>query len=164
MSTRHAASEPHGPESPSLGLGRRSRAFRGKTSAARVVGRYCIVVHASEAPMDDEWAQLLEVQLGALSDGAIRVLVATDGGAPNASQRALLTSRAAGLKMIVAVLTPSVIARAAAVAIRLFQPDIRILPRHEVEKALDHLDVLERDRPALRSALQEMRSELQGPR
>jgi len=114
--------------------------------------------------MDDEWGQLLEVQLGALSDGAIRVLVATDGGAPNASQRALLTSRAAGLKMIVAVLTPSVIARAAAVAIRLFQPDIRILPRHEVEKALDHLDVLERDRPALRSALQEMRSELQGPR
>jgi hypothetical protein len=124
------------------------------------VGRYCIVVHGTNPPAPDEWAELVEVQIGTPTDGVVRLLIVSDGGAPDASQRAMLNARARGLKMIAAVLTPSVIARAAALAIRLFHPEVRILPRHELVKALDHLDAPERDRVQLRNSLEEMQRDL----
>jgi hypothetical protein len=136
------------------------KAFQGKTCAARVVGRYCIIVHSKEAPSEEEWKQLVDVQMSAPNDGAIRLLVWSDGGAPNASQRAALTVRAAGLRMIAAVLTPSIIARAAATAIRLLQPDVRILSPNALDKAFEFLDVPQRERAQLTSSLHDVRNQL----
>jgi hypothetical protein len=140
------------------------RAYLGKTCAARVVGRYAVVVHGADPPSEEEWAQLVDIQTSAPNEGAVRVLVWTDGGAPNAAQRSVLTARASGTRMISAILTPSVLARAAAIAIRLLQPDMRILAPHDVERALDHLEVPERERTHLKGAINEMRGELQRPR
>jgi hypothetical protein len=63
--------------------------------------------------------------------------------------------------MIAAVLTPSVLARAAAMAIRWFQPNVLILAPHELEKGMDHIGVSETDRELVRSSLRDMRATLQ---
>ena len=115
-------------------------------------------VHASEAPSDAEWEALLGLFRLAAEEGVeLRTLVYTEGGAPNARQRALLNDVLAGLKPRVAVLTPSAAARAIGVAISWFNPDLRVFAGDELSRALDHLDVNQGERRILTQALTELR-------
>jgi len=117
-----------------------------------------VFVHATEPPTDSEWEALLDLfRLAAQEGGRLRTLVYTEGGAPNARQRAHLNEVLAGLKPRVAILTPSAAARAVGVAISWFNPDLRVFAGDELSRALDHLDVNQGERRILTQALTELR-------
>ena len=89
--------------------------------------------------------------------GDLRVLVHSEGGAPNARQRAVLNEVLAGIKPRVAVLTPSATARAVGVALSWFNPDFRVFASDELGGAFDHLDANQGERRILTQALTELR-------
>ena len=131
--------------------------MRTRNASGRWLGEFLVFVHASEAPSDAEWEELLSLFRAASEEGRLRVLVYTEGGAPNARQRALLNEILAGLKPRVAVLTTSAAARAVGVAISWFNPDLRVFAGDELGRGLDHLDVNQGERRILTQALKELR-------
>src|SRR5687767_3375736 len=94
--------------------------IRSDTMVVGFVGRYVVFVHGKAAPGDDEWEQSLSFYREAPDARQVRALVYTEGGAPNAAQRAKLNAVLGGRKLPIAVLTTSSIARAAGTAISWF--------------------------------------------
>jgi hypothetical protein len=133
--------------------------LRTSSIASEVVGDHVVVVHAVDAPTDEEWRQNVALQTSLPPDRA-RVLVWTDGGAPNAKQRALLNAALKGGQPLTAVLTPSKAGQAVGVAISWFNPRLRIFAPTEIELALDHLNILGSDRWVLKDTLARLRQEL----
>ena len=87
---------------------------------------------------------------------AFRVLVYTTGGAPTASQRAELVG-ALPAKPRLAILTESVIARIAAKAVSLFVPELRVFGAHQLDAALDYLELIGSERAGARATLESLR-------
>src|SRR5262245_9604322 len=94
------------------------------------------------------------------SPQAMRYLVYTEGGAPDALQRAELNQILSGGRPRIAILTRSVIARVAARAISLLANELRVFDVHQLDAALTHLQLNETDKGSARRALTELRSEL----
>ena len=130
-----------------------------KSVVWRVVGDVFVCVHTAEAPTDAEWEQVLTgLRAPMQSNGGI--LVFTEGGAPNARQRARLNELLAGRKVPVSVITPSAVARAVATAITWFNPTLHVFAPDDMDGALDHLSAKSAERPLLRHALIELRAEI----
>jgi hypothetical protein len=120
-----------------------------------------VFAHGKEAPTDGEWDALLDLfRIAAEESGALRVLVYTEGGAPNARQRSALNDVLAGSKPRVVLLTPSAAARAVGVAISWFNPQLKVYPGDELSRALDHLGVNQGERKILTQALTELRMQV----
>jgi hypothetical protein len=128
-----------------------------RSFASRRVREIVVFVLSRQAPTDAEWDEMLVIYRQLARPTLPCALVYTAGGAPNAKQRASL--RDVGSARI-AVLTASAVARAAGVAVSWFNPEIRIYGPHDVEKALNHLDVPEAERRELRQALAELQRAL----
>ena len=121
---------------------------------------YFVVVHTTTPPSDNEWNEVL-AEFRKFDDlKRARIFVYTEGGAPNARQRALLNQVMATAKPPVAVLTSSSLARAAGTAISWFNPAIRLFAPDDAESALDHLAAAGVDRVRLRKALHELKAKL----
>lgn len=126
----------------------------------RVSGRFIVFVHGSDNPNDEEWSASMKALAELCHEPGAACLVYTDGGAPNAAQRAEL-KRATGERGVrIAVLTPSAAARAVGVAVRWFHPELRMFEPDAVDAALDHLSASSEERVVLRVALRELRQEL----
>ena len=133
---------------------------RSKNMTRKVVGHILVFVHGSEAPSDAEWDEAL-VLFRAVPDVArIRVLVFSNGGAPDARQRARLHTALGKTKATIAVVTPSALARAAGTAIAWFVPGLRVFEPDDIERAFDHLDAAHAERPVLTRVLAELRREM----
>lgn len=128
--------------------------------AMRFVGSYFVCVHSNLAPTNTEWAEVLRVLRNHPDLGSLRILVYTDGGAPNAAQRSDLSSLLANRNIPIAVITTSVIARAAGTALTWLNPGFRVFPPTEFDKALDHLGATGMDKRTLRDSVEELRREL----
>jgi hypothetical protein len=129
-----------------------------RTACGRWIGGLLVFAHSREAPSDTEWEELLALfRFAAEQGGRVRALVYTDGGAPNARQRARLNALLAGIKPRVALLTASAAARAIGVAVSWFNPEVRIFAGDEIGPALDHLSVNHGERRILTQALSELR-------
>lgn len=133
---------------------------RTRTAAWRAVGNFVVFVHTKSSPTDAEWDQILGLFRNLPEIRKVRVLVYTQGGAPDPKQRAKLSQLLSMIKPPVAVLTPSPLARAAGVAISWFLPSLRVFDADGLDAALDHLDAPEAERIGLKSALVELRREL----
>lgn len=125
-----------------------------------LVGDYLVFVHTAVAPTDDEWKELLTKLRVARDKRRVRVLVYTQGGAPNARQRALLNQAVEHVQPPIAVVTHSNTARAAGTAIGWFNPRIKVFDPSEQERAFDHLDANSAERKLLSLALRELRAEI----
>lgn len=125
--------------------------------AVRVSGSCLVFVHGTVPPTDAEWDRAMELyrRVG-IARG--RMLVWTEGAAPNAAQRAKLGKVAGEAKPPIAVLTDSALARAAGTAISWFNPQLRAFPRTSIEPALDHLGLSGKERDDARTALAELRA------
>jgi hypothetical protein len=133
-----------------------------KSVAWRQVGRLFVVVHSETSPTDVEWdAQIRTFTAGR---GPIRILVHTEGGAPNAAQRGRLTALLKGRDLAVAVLTNSALARAAGVALRWIRPQLRLFAPSEIERALDYVGSAGQERADVRAALDDLKAKLNPPR
>lgn len=135
------------------------KSLRTSSLATEVVGDHVVVVHAVDAPTDEEWRQTVVLQTS-LPPDRVRVLVWSDGGAPNAKQRAVLNAALRGGQPLTAVLTPSQVAQAVGIAISWFNPRLQIFAPTEVELALDYLNILGSDRWVLKDTLARLRREL----
>jgi len=130
----------------------------------RVSGNFVICVHGSLAPSQAEWNQVLELYRRHPNISQLKTLVWTDGGAPNAAQRSELTAALAGGKsMPIAVITASVLARAAGTALTWLNPGFRLFGPNDFDRALDHLGAGGVERRALRELVEGMRRELSSP-
>jgi hypothetical protein len=130
--------------------------------SARIVGGYAVFVHSNRAPTDPEWEQALELHRQGGGAVVLPTLVYTDGGAPNATQRVRLNSLVTTSKPRVAVMTPSVLARAAGAALALINSNTRVFGPDQVDRALDHVGARGTTRDLLRRTLEELRIDLKG--
>ena len=121
-------------------------------------GPFVVIVHGREQPTDAAWEASLEVVRSMSSLDRVRVLVYSAGGAPNGRQRAALNKITSSLKMRIAVLTDSVIARAVRFALRWFDAQVQIFPPEEIEAALTHVEAMGQYRAMLRSTVVELRA------
>jgi hypothetical protein len=120
--------------------------------AVRLRGNLVVMAHGPNPPADDEWAAMLE-QVGPLQMDRVKVLVCSFGGAPNTLQRGSLRDVMGEAKPHIALLTTSVMARAAGVAIAWFQPHFKALAIDNLEAAYEHLQVPAADRPWVKASL-----------
>ncbi|MEO8184430.1 MAG: hypothetical protein ABI895_36945 [Deltaproteobacteria bacterium] len=133
--------------------------MRSKSLCARKLGNVVVFVHGSRAPTDSEWESVLDYYRQAPDASRLRALVYTEGGAPDAKQRARLVELGHAQARI-AVLTTSALARAAGIAVSWFIPHLRLFKPSEVERALDHLETTTTERVELRQTLAELRREI----
>jgi hypothetical protein len=131
-----------------------------KSYAARKVGNTVVYVHADLPPTDAEWEAGIAVFKDAPDPSRLSAIVYTEGGAPNAAQRARLNAVLGAAKVRIGVLTSSAAARAAGVAVRWFNPELSIFGPEDVEAALDHIRVPAEQRNDVKRALTELKSEL----
>ena len=133
------------------------------TCAVEMVGDFVVVAQATESPGDEEWRRNIALQTSIPAE-RVRVLVWTDGGAPNAKQRAALAAALKGTQPLSAVVTPpSSIARAVGTAIRWFNPQLGVFSHEDIEAALNHLGVQGLDRQRLVDTVYRLRAELVAP-
>jgi hypothetical protein len=108
-----------------------------------------VTLHTASDPLADEWARYL-VDLAELAKTGpgdmsnIRNFIVTDGGAPNAGQRALLADALGGLSIKVAVVTNSLsnpLKRGLATAMTWLNPAFMAFSLEKWRGALQHLDL-----------------------
>jgi hypothetical protein len=125
-----------------------------------MVNHYCVLVHATQSPSDREWELVLAFFRDAEDLNTMKVLVYTDGAAPNAKQRARLNAIVGSNRPRMAVLTPSAFARTIGTAISWFHPGFRVFGPNDLDSAFNHLGAPPPDQVLLRVALNELRTEL----
>jgi hypothetical protein len=132
----------------------------GQTFAARFEANYSVVVHSDRQPTQADWNRLLQVYRNNPGPRTAPILVYTDGGAPDALQRAELVKVFGPKRPRVAILTKSIIARAAAKAISLIVTELRVFNVDRVDSALEHLGLYEADKLTAARILSTLRQEL----
>jgi hypothetical protein len=131
------------------------------TMAWKVVGSVVVIVHSEEDPSDADWNSSLEALRSVSTQDRPGVLVFTAGGSPTAPQRASSNKAVGALRLRIAVMTGSVIARTVGKALRWFQPQLQIFGPDDVEAALDHIRAIGYTRSAARAALSELKQSLE---
>jgi hypothetical protein len=120
---------------------------------------HLVLVHRPVPIDSEEWKDFLDLAESiARSTGQVRVLVRTeDKGGPDASQRADLNERFEKLKIRVAVLTASRIARGIAMALQWFKiVDIKAVGPGEIDKALEFLETPKDERAEVIATLRQL--------
>jgi hypothetical protein len=130
------------------------------TVAFRAYATFLVVVHNALPPAADEWNQVIAVYRDHPNVASLRVLVYTDGGSPNVAQRSDLTAAITNRNMLTAVVSSSVLARAAGIAISWLVPNLRMFNPTELESALDYLGATGGDRRILREIVDQLRRDL----
>lgn len=126
--------------------------FESAGMSVRTVGDCIVIVHGTTDPNDLEWDRALEL-LRAIGPTRAKALVWSDGGAPSAKQRAALEATCGGATPRTALVTESLVSRAAGVAVSWFNPLFKTFAPSAFEAALDHLDLTpERRKLALEAA------------
>jgi hypothetical protein len=128
----------------------------GPSFRGRHVNGSLIFVHTKEQPTDSEWDQLCEFYRKFKTD---RVLVFSEGGAPNTVQRSKL-NQVMDNNPRVAIMTPSLLVRSVGTALRWFHDRIRVFGPAEIESALGHLALSDDQAQVVRRSLDELRTDL----
>ncbi len=134
--------------------------MRAKSFLAKRVRNVLIYVHTAAPPNDEEWDEVLSFYEAGTREQKVCTLVYTEGGAPNAAQRARLNARLGPGLVRIAVLTSSAIARAAGTAVTWFRPHVRVFGPNDLQGAMDHLELSPEGRQEVGEALQELKRSL----
>jgi hypothetical protein len=131
--------------------------------AWRVEGRLNVVVHGPKSPTNLEWTRYL-ADLRALKGKDFRVIVFSHGGSPDGAQRRQLTATFDNeLKVPVALLTESILARGIVGALRWFNPHFRAFGLNDMTAACSHLELSADERDRVRAIRTELEDELSTP-
>jgi hypothetical protein len=90
----------------------------------------------------------------------VRTLVYSEGGAPNAAQRAKLKQLQGGVAVPIAVMTPSTMVRMAVTAIGWFNARVASFEADQIDEALTFLDIPFDQRAELKAAMAELKAEV----
>jgi len=127
---------------------------------AAALGRTIIFVHGANAPTADEWETVLRLFREAENLSEVRALVYSEGAAPTLAQRGDLNDLLGDRNPRIAVLTPSKFVRAAGMALRWFNPRVRVFNPAQLKDALSHLEVQAGEAASLASTLGRLIGEL----
>jgi hypothetical protein len=116
-----------------------------------------VALHTQVDPQPDEWAGYIDVHANLKKKHAgdpsrIRNLVVTDGGAPNAKQRASLNELGFGSSSKIVVITNALtnpLKRGVATAISWANPGFKALPPEQWREALRHVNLENQIHPIL---------------
>ena len=127
---------------------------------AAASGRTVVFVHRTHAPTHEEWETVLRSFREAESLAEVRALVYSEGAAPTLAQRGDLNDLLGGRNPRIAVLTPNKLVRAAGMALRWFNPRLRVFNPTQLNDALSHLEVQAEEAASLESTLTRLLGEL----
>ena len=108
--------------------------------AYRTVNGIFCVAHGSSNPSDEEWKAYLDYYL-ANERECLRTLVVTDGGGPNAKQRAETAKLIQSAPTRVAIVSSSTFVRGVATALSWFNKRVQAFSDTEMDRALSYLEV-----------------------
>jgi hypothetical protein len=131
--------------------------FESAGMSVRTVGECIVIVHGTTDPSDLEWERGLEL-LRAVGPRRAKALVWSEGGSPSAKQRAALEATCGGATPRTALVTESLVSRAAGTAVSWFNPQLKTFAPTALEAALDHLDLTPERRKLAIEAVTAMRS------
>jgi hypothetical protein len=138
-----------------------------RTMAFRVLPEINLAVNSSQDPSDDEWNAYIAAVTAKIEGGAdvtkMRTLVFSDGGGPNAAQRALINEGLAGRPTRVALVSSSLAVRGVTTALRWFNPQIKSFSPSDVTSAFRFLDLGPADYPWVWKEVQSLARELDVP-
>jgi hypothetical protein len=134
-------------------------ALRTASLASRRWRNYLVYVHGCASPTDEEWTRVL-AHYGEAVALHPRILILTMGGAPNAAQRARLSEAHGKSRPPMAVLTRSVVSRAAGTAYSWFNPRLKMFAPDQLDDALVHLGATDEEAVELRALVGELGVEL----
>jgi hypothetical protein len=121
-----------------------------RTVCIEAVANVIVVAHGRANPTEADWGRLLEwYRAPGMLD--LSVFVHTTGGAPNPTQRRALTRAFGRQEPRIAVVTPSLAARVAGVALSWFNSGVRIFGPHEMDRALAHVGAAGSDAELVRA-------------
>jgi hypothetical protein len=126
----------------------------------RLDGRMNVVVHGTRSPTNLEWQRFLIDSSSTTIREDARVVVLSRGGGPDGYQREALSKALGKRRRPVAILTDSVIARAGAAAMRLFNPTMKAFSPADLKGAGEFLGLTVTERERLAQLLVELEKEL----
>jgi hypothetical protein len=124
------------------------------------LGRFVVTVHSAQPPTEEEWSLYMNQADSYLPLEDQRILVASDGGAPNGTQRQQLIKLLNNAKVPTAILTTSWLMRGAGAAVSWFNPSLRVFGTGALQQALDHLQLTQRERSEALRLLRDFQKEL----
>lgn len=130
-----------------------------KTVAMRAIGDLLVLAHTDKNPSNDEWQAFLS-EIRRITPQRVRVLVRTEGAAPDSLQRQQFNDLLAGTPVPLAVLSDSRIVQGVGTALRWFNPMMRVLPSRDLAGALAHVKVSSSEHDAVLKALRELHDEV----
>jgi hypothetical protein len=116
-----------------------------------------LAVHGEPDPTEVEWDGF--VALCEVSEGTA-ILVVTNGGGPNAAQRAQIDRLAQWRDRPTAIVTESAIARGVATAILWTERNVRAFYPHQLDDAFEYIEIEAASRGELAGVLATMKDEL----
>lgn len=126
----------------------------------RRLGRFVVTVHSDRPPTEEEWSRYMGQAdtYQPLEDQ--RILVVSEGGAPNATQRQQLIDLLHDVRVPTAILTTSWIMRGSGAAVSWFNRSLRVFGPNAIEQALEHLQLTQWERREALRLLREFQNEL----
>ena len=105
-------------------------------------GRLFVVVHTTEPPTRQEWDQYVRAVAAASAETQeLRILIRSQGGAPDGGQRKQLTEAIDVQRLPSAVLTDNVVARAVGTAVGWFVRDLKVFDYTALPAAYAYLQL-----------------------
>jgi hypothetical protein len=126
----------------------------------RLDGRMNVVVHGTRSPTNLEWQRFLIDASSTTTREDARVVVLSRGGGPDGFQREALSKALGKRRRPVAILTDSVMARAGAAAMRIFNPMMKAFSPADLKGAGEFLGLTVTERERLAQLLVELEKEL----
>jgi hypothetical protein len=121
--------------------------FVGQSIGFRGRDDLLVIHHTSLDPVASEWVALLDaLKRWRSAPGLLRKVVFSDGGAPDAGQRAALNGVLDWRHDPTSVVTDSFAARAATNALAIFGAKVQSFPSRELDRALENIGASAADR------------------
>jgi hypothetical protein len=122
-------------------------------------GESMIVLHTATPPSDDEWAAWISA-LRKLPRRRLKLLIFTDGGAPNTLQRGTFLDHLADAQPPIAFVSNVPAVRGVVTALSWFNRNVKLFSPAQLREAFAHLNLTEEQGRALFSTAQRATAEL----
>ena len=132
-----------------------------KNAVTRRLGALVILLQGTDTPSTAEWNECIQIVSKTDDLNATKVLVITDGGGPDLAQRQKLEGVLRGTTVCSAVVSDSVKVRFIVATVALFSSKISTFTKREIEKAYEFLGLTRDEIELAKTAVVEMRQELE---
>jgi len=103
------------------------------------MARLVVTVHTDAVPDDREWADYMSQVDAYLPLEDQRILVVSAGGGPNGKQRQMMVEALNGARVPVAIITNSWVMQGAGIAVRWFNPSLKVFGAGALDSAIEYL-------------------------